>query len=197
MTPALATVILDPPTAFVAGCILGLISIPLIRRNGEVEVGRTGVFGAAWGVIYGLAVGWFFFARPDWMMAYLRDAASTSLPLAYALFMVALVAFGAAGGVASAWLVARGKILWSVLLTLASAVVLVSVFLLQWKQYVAVGTYAEFHAGTALPMVQSPQMQRALNLSTLGTATASIALLVVRFVRGRRSQDARAQNPRA
>ena len=70
----LSTVILDPPTALLFGCAVALVSARLIARNPEVEVARTGALGAAWGLFYGLSVGWFFFHRPDWMLAYLKDA---------------------------------------------------------------------------------------------------------------------------
>ena len=46
----LATILLDPPTTFMAGAIIALLSTKLIRKSGAVEVWRSATLGAAWAV---------------------------------------------------------------------------------------------------------------------------------------------------
>ncbi|HZA13997.1 MAG TPA: hypothetical protein VE618_05860 [Myxococcaceae bacterium] len=182
----LSTVILDPPTALLFGCAVALVSARLIARHPETELMRTGMLGAAWGVLYGLSVGWFFFHRPDWMLAYLKDAREVSLIPAYAVFLGVLAAHGAAGALANAALLRRGLRAAAWALTAGVLLTLAATFWLQWRQYLAVGTFEEFWSGRAAPIQSDAVMQRAMNVSGAISAVSAVAIFIARFLQARR-----------
>ncbi|HZA50363.1 MAG TPA: hypothetical protein VE549_06460, partial [Myxococcaceae bacterium] len=185
-TGILSTVILDPPTALLFGCAVALVSARLIARHPETELMRTGALGAAWGVLYGLSVGWFFFQRPDWMLAYLKDAREISLLPAYVIFLGVLAAFGAAGALANAALLRRGLRGAAWALTAGALLTIAATFWLQSKQYVAVGTFEEFWAGRARSLQLDAAMQRAMNVSGIISTLSAVAIFIARFLQARR-----------
>ncbi len=182
----LATVLLDPPTALLFGCGVALVSSRLIARNPETEVLRTGLIGAGWGLFYGLCVAWFFFERPDWMFAYLKDAREVSLLPAFIVFVFILVVHGAVGALANAALLVRGRRALAWALTAGAMVTLGGGFWLQGRAYVLVGTWETFHAGQAVALHTDAAMQQAMNVSGAATALSAVALFVLRFLQSRR-----------
>ncbi|MGA9521928.1 MAG: hypothetical protein WBV82_10705 [Myxococcaceae bacterium] len=194
----LATVLLDPPTALLFGCGIALVSARLIARNPQTEMLRTGLIGAGWGLFYGLCVAWFFFERPDWMFAYLKDAREVSLLPAFLVFVFILAMHGAIGALAGGALLVRGRRALAWALTAGAMVTLGGGFWLQWRAYVLLGTYEAFHAGQAVALQSDAAMQRAMNLSGLATAVSAIALFVLRFLQSRKLSAAEAgQSPSA
>src|SRR5215211_1062460 len=181
-----ATVILDPPTALLFGCAVALVSARLIAHNPETEVLRTGMWGAAWSVFYGLCVGWFFFQRPDWMFAYLKDAREVALLPSYLVFLAVLAAHGAAGGLANAALLRRGRRGAAWALTAGAIVTLGATFWLQWKQYVLLGSFEEYRSGRARTIQADATMQLAMNVSGVLSAVSAVSVFVARFVQARR-----------
>lgn len=190
----LSTVILDPPTAVLFGCAVALVSARLIARDPRAEVARTAILGAAWGVFYGVCVGWFFFQRPDWMFAYLKDAREVSLVPAYVVFLAVLAAHGAAGAAANAALLGSGRRGAAWALTAGAIVTLGATFSLQWKQYVALGTFEEYWSGRAQPIHTDGSMQLAMNVSGVLSALSAVAIFVARFLQARRPAPNRATN---
>ncbi|HYX91739.1 MAG TPA: hypothetical protein VE782_09260 [Myxococcaceae bacterium] len=182
----LATVILDPPTALLFGCAVALVSGRLISRNPEAEVLRTGMLGAGWSAFYGLCVGWFFFRRPDWMFAYLKDAREVWLIPAYAAFLAVLAVHGGAGGLASAALLRRGRRGAAWALATGALVTLAATFWLQWKQYVSLGSFDEYWSGRAGRLDADPSMQLAMNVSGALSAVSALSVFVARYLLGRR-----------
>jgi hypothetical protein len=182
----LTTVILDPPTALLFGCVVALVSAQLIARNPESEVLRTGVLGAGWSVFYGLCVGWFFFQRPDWMFAYLKDARDVSLLPTYLVFLVVLAAHGAAGGVATAALLRNGRRGAAWALTVAALITLGATFWLQWKQYTLLGSFEEYWSGRARTIHADASMRLAMNVSGALSAVSAASVLVARLLKVRR-----------
>jgi hypothetical protein len=182
----LSTVILDPPTALLFGCVVSLVSARLIARNPETEVWRTGALGAAGGAFYGLCVGWFFFQRPDWMLAYLKDAREVSLVPAYVVFVVVLAAHGGAGALANSALLRRGLRGAAWALTAGALVTLGATYWLQWKQYLAVGTFEEFWSGRAAPIYADAVMQRAMSVSGVLAGVVAVSVVIARFLQARR-----------
>lgn len=184
----IATVLLDPPTALLFGCLVALVSSRLIARNPDGEIPRTGAFGAAWGAFYALSVGWFFFRYPDWMFAYLRDARDVPLLPAYVVFVLICAAFGAAGALGTAALIRRGMrgAAWAV--TFGALLTIGATFYLQLAQYLVVGTFADFWAGRAAPIQSVGPMQVALNVSGAVATAGAAAALVTRFLQSRRGE---------
>jgi len=106
----LATILLDPPTTFMAGAIIALLSTKLIRKSGAVEVWRSATLGAAWAVVYGLAVGWMYFIRTDWMYVYLMDTTNVPLVPTYLAFFVIMLAFGAVPSASGVLIIVAGML---------------------------------------------------------------------------------------
>jgi hypothetical protein len=185
----LATVLLDPPTALLFGCALALVSSKLILRNPRGEVLRTGLIGAGWGAFYGLAVAWFFFRQPDWMLVYLKDARQVALVPAFVVFLLLLAAHGAAGGLAGAALLSSGRKALAWALTLGAMATLGAGFWLQWQQYFLLGTYEQFHQGQAIPLQSDATMQLAMNVSGAASAVSAVGLFVWRFLQARKVDD--------
>ena len=184
-SPPLATVILDPPTALVFGAALGVISTRLIERAPDAEVLKTVKLAAGWSALYGVCVAYFFFAQPDWMFAYLKDAREVSLVPAFIVFLAILVAHGAAGAGATSYLISRGLRPWAWLVTLGALLTLGGAFWLQWRQYLLLGTYAEFHTGTALPLQSVEKMKMAMNVSGIVAGLSAVAIIIGRIRRPR------------
>ncbi|MDX2015837.1 MAG: hypothetical protein SFW67_36925 [Myxococcaceae bacterium] len=176
----MATVLLDPPTTFLAGAIIALIGTRLIRKSGATEVWKSAVFGVAWSVVYGLAVGWMYFIRTDWMYVYLIDTAGMPLVPTYLAFFVILVAFGFAGALATGHLVQTSRLGYAVGLTVAAAFTLVMLFVLTGPHYVVIGTTKEYWAGTAKKLVDDAEAMRAVNGITIGTILGSLPILFLR-----------------
>ncbi|MCA3013095.1 MAG: hypothetical protein INH41_11940 [Myxococcaceae bacterium] len=181
MTPPLATVLLDPPTTFLAGAIISLIGTKLIRRSGAVEVWRSAVLGVAWSAVYGLAVGWMYFIRTDWMFVYLIDTAGMPLVPTYLAFLLILVAYGFAGALAAGHLVQTNRFGAAVGLTVAAAFTLVMLFVLTGAHYVVIGTTREYWAGTAKRLVDDAEAMRAVNGITVGTIVGTLPILFLRI----------------
>jgi hypothetical protein len=177
----LGTVILDPATAFIFGSVFALVSIGLLRRAPEQELPRTAAIGAAWGVWYGLCVSYFLFTQPDWMLAYLRDMSGASPWPVLVGFLLVLALFGAAGALAAGYFFARGRFVAGALVIAFALVNQFGLMWLQWEQYIHIGTYAEFVAGQATPLVEHATMQRAMNVATLAAAGVAFALLGLRL----------------
>ncbi len=182
-----ATVILDPPTALLFGCAIALVSSRLLQRAPDAEIPRTALIGALWSLFYGLCVGWFYFVHPDWMFAYLKDSREVALVPSYVAFVLTLVANGAIGAYAGAVLLAKGRRALAFGLAAGALATLALFFWLQWKQYMLLGTYDEFHAGRAVPIQSVGAMQTAMNVSGALWGISAVALCVWRFLEGRKA----------
>ncbi|MBX5483089.1 MAG: hypothetical protein IRZ16_14785 [Myxococcaceae bacterium] len=182
----LSTVILDPPTALLFGLAFALISARLIAKDPERETSRTALIGGGWGVLYGLSVGWCFFAFPDWMLVYLKDAREVTLPIAYVVFVALCALFGVVGALANAHLLRHGRRGLAWLLTIGAVVTLACIFWLQSKQYALVGTFEAYYAGKAVPLTESKDLQRAMNVSAFTATPTALALFIWRYWLSRR-----------
>ena len=168
------TILLDPATVFLAGALVAVASNRLLRSRGEVELDRTGLLGAAYGLWYGVVRGYFFFVYSDWMLAYLQDAGQIYKPVAYAIYLFVLTATGGAGALAVGWLLRRGRRNLALILASAGFAGVVSILFISWFQYGRLGTYEEFLQGKA-PSVGAVQPFQS-------AATVCGYLLVIPFV---------------
>lgn len=148
---------------------------------------RTGLLGAGWGAFYGLCVGWMYFAQPDWMLVYLVDSKGVPLVPSYLLFVVLLAVHGAVGGFSGAALVSRGRSGLAWLLVLGALLSVGAAGALQWRQYYLLGSYQQFHAGTAAPISSVESVQLPLTLIGILGAGSAVGLLAMRFIKGRRA----------
>lgn len=185
LTAPLATVILDPPTALLFGAALALVSTRLLRARGEAELSRTIALAAGWSVFYGLCVAWFYFVHPDWMFAYLKDARDVPLVPTYLAFVLVLAVHGAAGAAGAGALILRGKQGWALAVVLGAALTLGMAFYLQGRQYVTLGTYAEYHGGRSDPLPSVERMRVAMNVSAITSALGAVYLFLGQLQRAR------------
>ncbi len=181
----LATVLIDPPTTLFAGGILALVSLKLIARNGVDELWRAAQLSAAWGFLYALCVGWFFFHRTDWMFVYALDTAPLPLVPLFILFALVCAAWGGLGALAvgALLLLKRTGLAFAAFASaLAGFGLLLFVTL---DQYLHVGTRAEYLAGTAKKTLDDPGWVMASNLASAVFGLAAVGIIVLQVRRTR------------
>ncbi len=183
----LATVIIDPPTALFAGAILSLVSMKLIRTRGQGELWRVAQLSAAWGALYALCVGWFFFNRTDWMFSYALDTSRVPLVPVFAFFVIVCAAWavlGALGVGALVLLQKTGAALAATALAIGGFALLLYVTL---DQYTHIGTRAEYLAGAAKPIMEDGAWATASNLASAVFGLAAVGIIVLQVRRTRAS----------
>ncbi len=187
MALPLATILLDPPTALLVGCGVSLFSLSLIRKRGAVEVTRSAAWGAAWGVVYALAVSWMYFVKTDWMFVYLMDTSRVPLVPTFLGFALTCAAFAAFGALALGHLLEQ-KRWWAAGLLFAGGVLMMGLLqVLGADQYLRLGTTREYLAGTAKLLQDDPEMLRMMSVSGALAAVPGFGLLGWRFLQGRRA----------
>ena len=173
-----STILIDPQSSLLAGTILPLVAMKLIRRDPEKEFRRAVLLGGAWGLVYGLAVSTMYFTFSDWMFGYMLDTTTFPVPALWPLFIGANVLMGAAGAALSATMVRNGKT-WGAALCVAGALCcLLTVWLPHMDNYQHVGSFAEYRAGTAAKFPGPAAAQFGMNLAGGITAVFSIGLIV-------------------
>lgn len=185
MTPLFATVLLDPPTALIFGSALGLVSGKLIRRNPEAELKTTAVLAGAWSAWYGVCVGWFFFARPDWMFVYLLDTQTVPLVPAFLVFMVLLVVHGVFGALGAGILMQQQRKALAAFLAAGAVLTIGFFFAISANAYVHLGTFEQYTNGVAPALETDGTMKLAMNLSGAGSGLAAALMLFLRFKKAR------------
>ncbi|MBK7863759.1 MAG: hypothetical protein IPJ65_35175 [Archangiaceae bacterium] len=184
--PLLATVILDPTTALIGGAAIAVFSTRLIQKSPELELKRTAILGALWGLWYGLTVGWMYFNYTDWMLAYLVDAQKLSVPLTYVVFVAVLVLHGFLAALGVGALVLARRLGVAIAVLVAFIVVNFLIMALQGHAYTHVGTFAEYAANTAKEMSNEPRAQLGMTVAGILAALGGVPALVVRFLAGRK-----------
>lgn len=165
----------------------------MIRAHREAELERIALFGAGYGLLYGLTVGYFFFAHPDWMFVYLQDAEQVYKPVAYLFFLFLLAAAGASGAVATGWFVLRerGRVAYTI--AAGGLFGLLAIWRVTWNQYKTLGTFAEYWTRGGRPIFEVPEFRTALNIVGAVLAAAYVAVIAWRIVLGRRLPKAEAK----
>lgn len=192
MTPLLATVILDPATAMIGGAGLALFSTKLIQLKPEQELKRTALLGALWGGWWGLTVAWMYFNYTDWMLVYLLDSQRISVPLTYLVFLAILVLHGFVAALGVGALVMHQRLGLAIAVTAGIIATNLLLQAVQWDAYNHIGTFAEYHAGTAKELPQVPRAAMGMTVAGLLAAPVGIGALVMRFLAGRKAARATA-----
>lgn len=182
----LATVMIDPPTALFAGCVVALISFKLIARDPQREIMKTAAYGAIWSALYVVAVSFMYFLYPDWMFVYLRDAKNVPMVPIWALFMLASVGAGALGALGTGVLLSFKKMGLAIAATVGALLFLLLLVWLGGTQYVVVGTMEQYVAGKAPPLLENAHAQTYMNIAGGITAVVSIAMIVLRIMQTRK-----------
>ncbi|MBL8949501.1 MAG: hypothetical protein JNK82_01900 [Myxococcaceae bacterium] len=186
MTPLFSTVILDPATAMIGGAALALFSAQLIWAKPEVELKRTALLGAVWGGWWGLTVAYMYFNYTDWMLVYLVDAKTLSIPLTFFVFWVLLVMHGFLAALGVGALVLHRRIGLGVAVLVGLVATNFLLMALQGHAYAHIGTYAEYHAGLAKEVAQVPAAATGMTVAGLLAAPPPIIMVVIRFLQGRK-----------
>ena len=178
MTPLLlSTILVDPQTSLLAGSIIPLVAMKLIRREPQKEYGRALMMGASWGLVYGLAVSAAYFKLSDWMFGYTVDTTTFPVVALWPLFLGANVLSGVAGAAATATAIRSGKIWVAGLCVIGALCCLLTVWLPHMDGYSHIGTFAEYRAGTAAKFPGPPDAQSVLNLATGIMVVFSVGLI--------------------
>ncbi len=195
MTPLLSTVILDPATAMIGGAALALFSAQLIWQNPEKELKRTAILGAIWGGYWGLTVAYMYFNYTDWMLVYLLDAKTISIPLTYFAFWVLLVMHGALAALGVGALVMHRRLGLAIVVFLGIIATNLLLMVLQGDAYAHIGTYAEYHAGTAKEIAQVPAAATGMTIAGILAAPPPLIAVLLRFLKGRKAASAASSAP--
>lgn len=162
----------------------------LIWKSPEVELKRTALLGAVWGPYYGLTVAWMYFNYTDWMLAYLVDGKTVSVPLTYALFVVILVLHGFLAALGVGALVMHKRLGLAIAVTAGIGATNLILMALQGHAYNHFGTYAEYWAGTAKALADDPRAQMGMTVAGLTAAPGAFIALGWRFFAGRKAARA-------
>ena len=163
--------------AFAARRLLVARKPNLFGPSAWVSVGYACFFWAS--------VTWFAWKAPDWMLCYFVPAQTVPIPAVHALFLVSLVLAALSGHTVTAALLQRDKMLSAILVLVASIVVWAGLWGLTLDRYMAVGTYAEWVAGTTVHLQES-HMVGAMNLVGILQVFASAIPLLLLYRAGKR-----------
>lgn len=144
--------------------------------------------GAVFSVVFALSVQPFLFVWPDWMYAYAMPAvrfppAAASLP-----FFVAVAGAGLAGSYVSLRLIERGRSGLALLNAVVGLFLWGTVWGATWEPYFAIGTWAEYHDGTAIPLAGAKGFQKAMKAAGLVQVATGLGLAAFVVVAGRRAR---------
>lgn len=152
----LLTFIIDPPFLLFLGFLFAL-AIPLTSRRPLVRT-RAYHAGLATLIVFCLAVTISFLWYPDWMWMYYATVSSAPFAARGLHLLLGLLAYFllyCVGFLLGARAKVRGKCaIWTGLILFGAASVLI--ILPFFDRYYHVGTTAEFLAGTAVPLPESP-----------------------------------------
>jgi hypothetical protein len=171
----LATVVIDPPSVVALGAIFTLFASRSIAAGAPPK--RSVLIGGAVGGWMGLCFGAMALTQPAWMLVYLVDPRQLPTAVWYPLFLVSMIASGAAGASFAHRSIAAGRRWRAVWLAATMLALWLMLFAITFRRYMAIGTYDQFWSGQARPLNEQPAVVQAFNLVTLITAVPLLALL--------------------
>ncbi len=148
-------------------------------------LGASAAAALGFAVFFWISVTWFVFQAPDWMLSY--TIPSNQLPMVgvHALFLLGLLLSSMSGHVLTAVFIQRGQTKLAVA-TLASGMVCwLGLWLLTLDRYMVVGTYDEFAAGAATPLVEST-ISGAMNFAGVAQGLVGFGLVGACYTHGKR-----------
>jgi hypothetical protein len=138
-----------------------------------------------------------YFNYTDWMLAYLIDAKSISIPATYVLFVAILVLHGFLAALGVGALVLNKRLGVAIAVTAGVGITNLVLMALQAHAYNHFGTFAEYHAGTAPELAAVPRAQLGMTISGAMIGPVVVALLAVRLIAGRKAAKASEAAPPA
>lgn len=174
----LATILVDPQTALIAGAIIPVLMAKLIRLQPELESAKAVKLGAAWGAGYCVSVSYMYFTYSDWMFGYMLDTKDFPLVAFWPVFFGACAFSGAAAAAVGAYFVRTDRLPLAVLCVLGAVTALAVVWIPHWHSYSHIGTFAEYRAGTASPLPGTGTAPIGLNAAGALIAIPSVVMIV-------------------
>lgn len=183
---------MDPPTAYALSSLITLLGRDLIRAGR----GRV-VFWVALGfaVYFALTVQYFLFRYPAWMYAYLFPEDAFSLAWVSPTFFLAVSIAGALGAYVTQSLLVTGRSGLAVGNALLGFLAWGILWFVTWDPYFVVGSYAEYHAGTAVPSMEVPGFQIANAIAGGSYAVLGLGIVYWTIVTGRRARELASLQP--
>ena len=178
------TFLIDPPFLFTAGSLFALVA----RRR--LVAKKPNLFGlSAWvtvgfALFFWISVSWFVINSPDWMLSYFIPATELHMGAVHTVFAISLVLAGLSGHTLTAACLQRGGLAGAVTVLSAGAVVWGGLWVFSLDRYMAVGTHAEFVAGTAAQLQQSPIIN-AMNMVGAAQGIIGVGMLAWLYTSGR------------
>ena len=173
------------PTNFVIGQILMLFA----RREIQTHPGKAFTFPFKAAMLYSALIflpvtGWYFYAHTGWSTVYLR--AENQIPFWAGPFILSMYFLGMVFGAGTAQLLIQQghkKIVYG---TLALGIFwLAGVWAMTLDEYLHVGTFAEYHGGTAKKFLEDLSFQKELNVMGALLFLPAIALAFVFYRRSK------------
>ncbi len=149
------TYLIDPPFLFVSGAAVAFAARRLLVARKPNPFGPSAWVAVSYACFFWASVTWFAWKSPDWMLCYFLPASAVPMAGVHALFGLCLVLAGLSGHTVTAALLQRGRTLGAVLVLLAGCCVWFGLWGLTFDRYMAVGSYAEWMAGTTVDLPQS------------------------------------------
>lgn len=138
------TVLLDFPSTFEIGILMSLIAMPLIRR-GDTGLWSTAVqAGTYMGLAYGVGVGYWCYAYPDWMWTYAADVGHWNFLVWYPPFVAGLTVAGGAGAACAQAFISSGRYPMAVAVAVFTLWWHAAIWVMTWDQYSHLATYAQW-----------------------------------------------------
>jgi len=152
------TYIIDVPTVFIAASLLAFVGRRVLVARRPDPFGPSFRAAMLFATVYALGVGFAAWRAPDWMLSYLipLDDLALPLPLLHAGFLLSCWLAAASAHVLTAVCLQRGWTGRALLVPLGGAITLFSLWGLTLDRYLHIGTWAQFHAGTAVLISDSP-----------------------------------------
>ena len=168
------------------GVLLVSFAARQIRATQPGLLSRYVLAATGWCAWFGMTVCYFYMTYPGWMWSYIIDERKLALGPSFGLFWLTLVVCGFAGAMCAQELIKAGKGLLAALLGVYAFGTWLTVMTFLHAEYVTIGTYVTFHAGTAVPMQGHP-IQGAMTLAGIGEAIPALALAFWHFTAGRKA----------
>lgn len=150
---------------------------------------------AAFAVVFALSVQPFLFRWPEWMVAYAAPAERFRPGAVAVPFFVAVAGAGIAGAYVSLRLLEGGRTVLALVNAAVGLFLWAAIWALTWNEYFHIGSWAQYHAGRAVPLALAPDFRGAMNLAGLVQGAVGLGLTAFVVVAGRRARAAAAIQP--
>lgn len=166
------------------GCLTAIVARRLLVARKPNPLGPSAAFVVAYALVFCLSVAWFSINAPDWMLCYFVPAETLSMPIVHTLFGLCLVLAALSGHTLTAVFLQRGNLAAALAVLASGAIVWFGLWALTIDRYMAIGTHAEWLAGTTVHLQASP-LVGPMNVVGIIQGFCAIVPLVLLYRSGR------------